>query len=47
VRGFIAANNAPALREIAARFREAVDRGLWVPRRNSAYEELQALAKAA
>jgi cobaltochelatase CobN len=47
VRGFIAANNAPALREIAARFREAVDRGLWAPRRNSAYEELRALAEAA
>ena len=38
VRGFIAENNAPALKEIAARFREAVDRGLWAPRRNSAYE---------
>ncbi len=44
VRGFIAENNPPALREIAARFCEAVDRGLWAPRRNSAYEELQALA---
>ena len=44
VRGFIAENNPPALKEIAARFREAVDRGLWAPRRNSAYDELQALA---
>jgi cobaltochelatase CobN len=42
--GFIAANNPPALREIASRFCEAVDRGLWAPRRNSAYDELQALA---
>jgi cobaltochelatase CobN len=44
VRGFIAENNPPALREIAARFCEAVDRGLWAPRRNSAYEELKDLA---
>ncbi|MGH6925707.1 MAG: cobaltochelatase subunit CobN [Propylenella sp.] len=47
VRGFIAENNPPALKEIAARFCEAVDRGLWAPRRNSAYEELRALARAA
>jgi cobaltochelatase CobN len=44
VRGFIAENNPPALKEIAARFCEAVDRGLWAPRRNSAYDELMALA---
>ncbi len=44
VRGFIAENNPPALRELAARFCEAVDRGLWAPRRNSAYEELKDLA---
>jgi cobaltochelatase CobN len=43
VRGFIAENNAPALREIADRFREAIERGLWAPRKNSAYEELRAL----
>ena len=36
VRGFMAEANPAALREIAARFREAVDRGLWRPRRNSA-----------
>jgi cobaltochelatase CobN len=41
VRGFIAENNPPALAEIAARFREAVERGLWAPRRNSVYEELR------
>jgi cobaltochelatase CobN len=35
VRGFIAANNAPALAEISRRFIEAIDRGLWRPRRNS------------
>jgi len=44
VRGFIAEHNPPALREIAARFCEAVDRGLWAPRRNSAYDELKSLA---
>ena len=44
VRDFIADNNAPALAEIAARLCEAVDRGLWAPRRNSAYDELSLLA---
>jgi cobaltochelatase CobN len=44
VRGFIAEHNPPALRDIAARFCEAVDRGLWAPRRNSAYDELKSLA---
>jgi cobaltochelatase CobN len=43
VRGFIAENNAPALTEIAARFREAIERGLWAPRVNSAYDRLSAL----
>ena len=43
VRGFIAENNAPVLKEIAARFVEAVDRGLWAPRRNSAYRALREL----
>jgi cobaltochelatase CobN len=47
VRGFIAENNAPALQEIADRFREAIDRGLWAPRRNSTYEDLRALAGTA
>ncbi len=44
VREFIADNNAPALAEIAARLCEAIDRGLWAPRRNSAYDELSRLA---
>ncbi|HSG94257.1 MAG TPA: cobaltochelatase subunit CobN, partial [Afifellaceae bacterium] len=44
VRNFIADNNSPALKEIAARFCEAIDRGLWAPRRNSAYDELSRLA---
>ena len=33
---FIAKANAPALREIAQRLQEAIDRGLWHPRSNSA-----------
>jgi cobaltochelatase CobN len=36
VRGFIAEHNPAALTEIAQRFDEAVQRGLWQPRRNSA-----------
>ena len=43
VRTFMERNNAPALSEMAARFREAVDRGLWAPRQNSAYDQLSAL----
>jgi cobaltochelatase CobN len=35
-RDFIAEANAPALAEIAERLAEAIDRGLWVPRSNSA-----------
>jgi len=34
VRDFIAEHNAPALRDIEERLREAVDRGLWRPRSN-------------
>jgi cobaltochelatase CobN len=36
VRGFLAERNPAALREIAERFDEAIQRGLWRPRRNSA-----------
>ena len=35
-RDFIASANAPALREIAERLQEAIGRGLWTPRSNSA-----------
>ena len=35
VRGFMAAHNPAALAETESRFREAVERGLWRPRRNS------------
>ncbi|MGI9484081.1 MAG: cobaltochelatase subunit CobN, partial [Hyphomicrobiales bacterium] len=41
---FIGEANAAALREIAARFHEAIERGLWTPRSNSAYHELAGLA---
>lgn len=43
VRAFIAQNNPPALSEMAARLREAIDRGLWAPRSNSAYDSLSML----
>ncbi|MBE3637231.1 cobaltochelatase subunit CobN [Mangrovicoccus algicola] len=36
VRDFLEAANGPALREMAARFGEAMERGMWVPRSNSA-----------
>jgi cobaltochelatase CobN len=42
-RDFIALNNPHALREIAARLEEAISRGLWQPRLNSAYDHLKAL----
>ncbi|MEO1798453.1 MAG: cobaltochelatase subunit CobN, partial [Pseudomonadota bacterium] len=43
VRDFIATHNAPALREMAERFQEAIDRGLWQPRSNSARARLAEL----
>jgi len=47
-RGFLAEKNPAALREIAARFAEAIDRGLWQPRRNSLRGDLDdAMARAA
>ncbi len=44
-REFIAEHNAPALREIAERLAEAIDRGLWLPRSNSARARVAALAE--
>ncbi|MGR6469083.1 cobaltochelatase subunit CobN [Rhizobium sp. PAMB 3182] len=44
VREFMADKNAPALKELAERFLEAIERGLWVPRSNSARFELERLA---
>jgi cobaltochelatase CobN len=43
VRGFIAEANPAALREIAERFQEAIDRDLWRPASNSAHRQLEAL----
>jgi cobaltochelatase CobN len=40
VRGFMAEHNPAALAETNRRFLEAIDRGLWRPRRNSAREDL-------
>jgi cobaltochelatase CobN len=40
VRGFMAKQNPAALAEIGRRFLEAIERGLWRPRRNSAREDL-------
>ena len=42
-RDFIAANNPAALCEIAQRLDEAIARGLWSPRSNSAYDRLKSL----
>jgi len=42
-RDFIAEHNAPALREIAERLQEAIDRGLWAPRSNSARMRIERL----
>jgi cobaltochelatase CobN len=45
VRSFIADHNPAALAEIGRRFLEAIDRGVWRPRRNSARETLTKWAK--
>ncbi len=42
-REFIQTNNAPALREIAERLAEALDRGLWLPKSNSARALIEGL----
>ncbi len=44
VRTFLAEHNPAALAEIAARFLEATERGLWQARSNSAYARLSELA---
>ena len=43
VRDFIEESNPDALREMAARLSEAITRGLWVPRSNSARGAIEAL----
>ncbi|MEP5152578.1 cobaltochelatase subunit CobN [Planktotalea sp.] len=45
-REFIAEHNAPALFEMAERFQEAIDRGLWTPRSNSARARIAGLLDA-
>jgi len=40
-RDFIASNNPAALKEISERLEEAIARGLWTPRSNSAYAQLK------
>jgi cobaltochelatase CobN len=47
VRAFLEANNPAALAEMAERLKEAQDRGLWKPRSNAAYGELERLAAGA
>ena len=44
-RQFIEDHNAPALKEIAERLQEAIDKGLWVPRSNSARARLEDLTR--
>ncbi|MEZ5934585.1 MAG: cobaltochelatase subunit CobN [Alphaproteobacteria bacterium] len=43
VRDFIERHNPDALQEIAGRFREAIERGLWRPRANDVHERLGAI----
>ncbi|MGH1330448.1 MAG: cobaltochelatase subunit CobN [Paracoccaceae bacterium] len=43
-RQFIADHNAPALREIAQRLNEAIERKLWIPKSNSARALIEKLA---
>lgn len=43
-RDFIAEHNAPALQEIAQRLAEAIERGLWNPKSNSARNLIERLA---
>ncbi|MCR9135418.1 MAG: cobaltochelatase subunit CobN [Alphaproteobacteria bacterium] len=45
VREFMADHNPAALRELAERLSEAIDRGLWTPRSNSAQFDLTVLAQ--
>ncbi|TNC52395.1 cobaltochelatase subunit CobN [Rubellimicrobium rubrum] len=47
VRQFIEQHNPAALREIADRLQEAIDRGLWTPRSNSARARIEGLRHAA
>ncbi|MDR9395379.1 MAG: cobaltochelatase subunit CobN, partial [Roseovarius sp.] len=46
-RDFIETHNAPALRDIADRLAEAIDRGLWLPRSNAARARIEAARRGA
>ena len=46
VRGFIVDKNPDAMREMAERLAEAVERGLWTPKSNSAMYTLNEMARA-
>lgn len=43
VKDFLKTNNLPALREMAAIFKGAIDHGLWQPKRNSTHDYLREL----
>jgi len=43
VREFMAEHNAPGLQEMAQAFEEAIERGLWTPKSNSAHHRLSAI----
>jgi cobaltochelatase CobN len=45
VQAFLSEANPAALAELSARFKEAIDRGLWRPRANAAYHRLDALSR--
>ncbi|MHA1524676.1 MAG: cobaltochelatase subunit CobN [Alphaproteobacteria bacterium] len=45
VRDFLEQNNKPALLDIAARFAESLERGLWRPRANTVYDQLERILK--
>ena len=45
VRDFIAEKNPDALAEMADRLREAIQRGLWTPKSNSAMFDLAGMTK--
>ncbi|MES0868029.1 cobaltochelatase subunit CobN [Pseudovibrio sp. SCP19] len=46
VRDFIAEKNSAALLEMTERFLEVIQRDMWVPKRNSAYDDLLELRRA-
>lgn len=46
VRDFIAEKNSAALLEMTERFLEIIQRDMWVPKRNSAYDDLMELRRA-